>query len=168
MTENWQDVPGWEGFYAVSDTGRVKALARSVPGRPGVFINRRERQLTISTTDDGYRRVWLSRDNKRTEFKVHQLVALAFIGPRPEGMEVCHNDGDKANNTPANLRYGTRSENTLDRVQHGTHMWARKTHCPQDHPYDLANTYVTPSGSRTCRKCRAEHKRTARANRKAA
>ena len=39
----------------------------------------------------------------------------------PEGMEVCHQDGDRKNNRPENLRYGTRSDNVIDAIRHGTH-----------------------------------------------
>jgi hypothetical protein len=52
--------------------------------------------------------------------RMHVLVAHAFIGPRPDGLDVCHNDGDRANNQPSNLRYDTRKGNLADRNQHGT------------------------------------------------
>lgn len=51
---------------------------------------------------------------------IHQLVAEAFIGPRPEGLETCHNDGDPTNNHVGNLRYATHAENAADMVKHGT------------------------------------------------
>ena len=51
---------------------------------------------------------------------VHQLVAEAFLGPCPQGMEVCHNDGDRANNKLENLRYDTRKANHADKRVHGT------------------------------------------------
>jgi hypothetical protein len=45
---------------------------------------------------------------------------LTFEGPCPEGLEVCHGDGNKGNNVLSNLRYGTRLENAMDRALHGT------------------------------------------------
>ena len=44
---------------------------------------------------------------KRKQFLVHDLVALAFIGPKPAGMQTCHNNDDKRNNIASNLRYDT-------------------------------------------------------------
>lgn len=163
MTETWRPVPGWEGYYAISDMGRVKSLARSVPGRPGVLINKRERLLASQMNASGYLQVWLCRDNRRSQQLVHRLVLLAFAGACPDGQEGCHGDGDKTNNAVANLRWDTRSANTHDKVRHGTHPMAARTHCPAGHPYDDDNTYTTPTGSRMCRRCRAEKKRARRA-----
>lgn len=48
------------------------------------------------------------------------LVMLAFVGPRPDGLDVCHGNGNPADNRLENLRYGTRSENMRDALRHGT------------------------------------------------
>jgi hypothetical protein len=50
---------------------------------------------------------------------VHSLVMLAFVGPRPDGLEVCHNNGVASDNRLSNLRYDTRSENNVDSSKHG-------------------------------------------------
>lgn len=61
------------------------------------------------------------RVNKKYVYMyVHRLVAMAFLGPIPEGKEVCHNDGVPSNNIPSNLRYDTRWGNLNDRYRHGT------------------------------------------------
>jgi len=52
--------------------------------------------------------------------RVAHLVLTAFVGPRPEGMECCHNDGDETNDHADNLRWDTHSANLLDRRRHGT------------------------------------------------
>ncbi|WP_180768758.1 HNH endonuclease signature motif containing protein, partial [Vibrio parahaemolyticus] len=52
--------------------------------------------------------------------RVHELVALTFIGERPKGQVTRHLDGDKLNNRPGNLMYGTEKENQSDRLMHGT------------------------------------------------
>lgn len=98
----------------------------------------------------------LSRDGNYKQGRVHQLVLIAFAGPAPAGCEVLHNDGNPGNNRLANLRWGTRSENLYDRVRHGVHHHAIKTHCPQNHPYDAANTYVCKGGRRHCKTCLRE------------
>lgn len=53
-------------------------------------------------------------------FLVHRLIAEAFLGPCPEGMEVLHGEKGQKDNTPANLSYGTKSQNQLDRYRDGT------------------------------------------------
>jgi hypothetical protein len=161
MTEQWAQVPGWEGFYEVSDLGRVRSMARSVPGRPGVLINLRTNILRPTENTSGYLVVAFSRDGRKYEQAVHCLVLSAFVCPRPDGLEGCHNNGDKANNSVGNLRWDTRSANTLDRVEHGTHMWASKTECPAGHLYTVENTYLY-RGSRNCKTCKRDRKNAAR------
>lgn len=79
---------------------------------------------------------------------------LAFVGPCPDGMEVCHNDGNPENNRVENLRYGTRSDNMRDKRKHGTCYNSNKTRCKQGHPLSGENVYVPPNQP-TWRQCRA-------------
>lgn len=79
-------------------------------------------------------------------------------------MVVRHLDGNTENNTLGNLSYGTAAENTADSIRHGTnfavHVEARRTHCPQGHPYDATNTIHGMQGNgktgahRGCRECK--------------
>jgi hypothetical protein len=63
--------------------------------------------------------VW--KDGKARPVRAHILVAEAFIGPRPEGMHVCHNDGDGNHNVyPDNIRYDSAQNNEADKIKHGT------------------------------------------------
>lgn len=105
--EEWRLVPG-HPHQQVSNLGRhrITALASGRPGRPLVGVRRA----------NGYLQVWL-RGVHRT---MHSLVMEAFVGPRPEGMQVCHNDGNRENNRLSNLRYDTPSANAADRYLHGT------------------------------------------------
>lgn len=57
--------------------------------------------------------------------QVHQLVLEAFVGPRPDGTEACHNNGTRTDNNLANLRWDTRKSNHADKKKHGTE-WAPK------------------------------------------
>lgn len=93
---------------------------------------------------------------------VHVLVLEAFVGPRPEGMACCHNDGDGQNNTLANLRWDTYSSNNHDLVRHGTHWNARKTHCPNGHEYTQENTRIYVHNGWNLRYCRACEKQAGR------
>jgi hypothetical protein len=74
------------------------------------------REMKLYQNTKGYMTVKLNGKN----FQVHGLVAEAFIGQRDEGLEVRHMDGVPSNNHLDNLKYGTRSENQLDRRTHGT------------------------------------------------
>lgn len=161
--ERWLPIPGYEGYYEVSDRGRVRSLPRECPGNNWRF--RPGRALSPGPRSRGYLQVNLSLHGVVKPYSVHVLVAAAFHGPRPKGMEIRHLDGNKANNQPSNLAYGTSSENKQDAIRHGQrgNSWKNrplKTHCPQGHPYDETNTRYEKRGGRKCRKCDNErHKR---------
>lgn len=111
--EIWKDIPGYEGKYQASNYGRIRSLDRQLgtPGKRG-FKTMKGRVLRPGPTKSGHLYVVLGHG--AAGYPVHQLVALTFIGPRPEGKEVCHNDGDPTNNRADNLRYDTRTNNILD------------------------------------------------------
>jgi hypothetical protein len=113
----------------------------------------RERIMKGSPQGGGYLNVRLSKDGRGLSRMIHLVVAEAFLGPRPPNRETRHLDGNGENNALSNLVYGTRSENMLDKVRHGTHHEANKTHCPRNHEYTVENTYVSPRGYRVCRRC---------------
>lgn len=167
MTERWNPIPGYPGYEASSE-GRVRSVDRMVRGRhgkrfqPGIVLKQRQRA-------SGHYRVNLSIDGVHKTVHVHQLVMRAFAGLPPEGMEVCHNDGDPTNNAVTNLRYDTASGNFQDRILHGVNPLARRSHCPKGHAFDSENTYRSPGEptARRCRRCDAENKRRQAMRRKA-
>ena len=59
---------------------------------------------------------------------MHTLIALAFLGPRPNGLWVCHNDGVPTNNRAENLRYDTPTSNTADSIKHGRTPFGTKAY----------------------------------------
>jgi hypothetical protein len=149
--ERWLAVTGWEDAYEISDHGRVRSLPKS--NRAWTVV------LKPATGKNGYLYVALCRNATPRTRLVHHLVAEAFIGPRPPGLEIRHLDGNGKNNTPGNLTYGTSSENEFDKVRHGTHNHAGQTHCIRHHEFTPENTYInTVTGSRQCRECHQLHR----------
>lgn len=152
--EDWRPIPGWEGYYEVSNFGRVRSVDRWVDYTDGRrrFIEGQIRRPKPNAKG-GHLLVGLNRDNHKTMRCVHALVMFAFVGPRPEGMGVCHNNGDPTDNRLPNLRYDTKSANMQDSVLHGTNHSTSKTRCKWGHPFDDANTTVGSNGKRRCRTC---------------
>lgn len=111
------DVHGFEGLYVVSTQGEIKSLDRVVFGKKKQTVG--ERVIKQFDNGSGYKTVRLWRDGKQTMKYVHRVVLEAFVGLGGD-MDACHNDGDKTNNTLANLRWDTRSSNHIDKLTHGT------------------------------------------------
>jgi len=161
MPEQWRPVPGYEGAYEVSDHGRVRSLPRRVKA-PGGETRWASGRVLRHSTSEGYPQVELSRHGRRRSIRVHLLVAEAFLGPCPQGMQVQHL-GDRADASLANLRHATLSEIQLHKVESGNHHQASKTHCPARHEYSEANTAVRWRNGRPKRVCRiCERERHAR------
>jgi hypothetical protein len=126
--ELWTSIPGYEGFYEVSSYGNVRSLTRFVPyGRhKGMTYTGRDLKLFVS---NNYLSVKLARAGVTKTVYVHELVLLAFVGPRPvieDRSEIRHLDGDKFNNQVSNLVYGTVKENAADRKLHKLGLVALK------------------------------------------
>lgn len=111
--EVWRDVPGYGGKYLVSNLGRVKSM-------PTKYHPRIKILKPWFQTKNRYPCVGLSVDGVSVTRSVHSLVAEAFLGPRPVGMNVLHKDGNGSRSVLSNLRYGTQSQNMLDRKEHGS------------------------------------------------
>ena len=121
--EIWRDIPGLVGFYQASSLGRIRSLDRTLhkPEAKWGYPRRVKGRILVNKLAKGYAQVNISSaDNIKAPRYVAHLVALAFIGPRPDGSQVCHNDGNRQNNQPENLRYGTKAENEADKIGHGT------------------------------------------------
>lgn len=116
--EIWREIPGYEGRYAASNLGRVKSLKRSIPRNGGSTMICESRLLAAAPDPAGYPGVWLGYPGRRT-FKVHTLVAAAFLGPCPAGQEVNHKNGDKSDSRLENLEYVTSSQNKYHAFQSG-------------------------------------------------
>lgn len=105
-----------------------------------------------ATVDGGYGRIQL---NKKSSL-LHRVAWELVNGPIPDGMVVCHTCDNPPCVNVAHLFLGTQLDNLADMRAKGRGRSGgneKKTHCPQGHPYDALNTYVSPSGSRSCRIC---------------
>lgn len=104
--ETWKPIDGTNGACEVSDFGRIRSY-RKKNGKPCDS----PRIVEPHRNREGYCMVNI---NKKATV-VHRLVAYAFLGPRPPGLEICHNDDNKENNSASNLRYDTHEANLRDR-----------------------------------------------------
>ena len=119
MTELWSKIPGED--YEASSLGRIRSVDRWKRGGNGLRFYK-GKVLKASIDTGGYLTVTLGNCDQR---RVHCLVMLAFVGPPPKGMEVCHRDGVRPNVTLDNLYYGTRKQNIEDARRHGTAWWLK-------------------------------------------
>lgn len=97
MKEKWEKVDGWPA-YEVSSLGKIKNI------KTGKF-------LKCPTNNAGRPRMTACHNGAMKDLYVHQVVAAAFLGPCPRGLEINHINGDKADNRSKNLEYVTHFEN---------------------------------------------------------
>lgn len=162
----WQKIDGYEDYYEVSSDGKVRSVDRSFfqYGNNGSYFQRtyKGRILKQEKNRDGYLKVVLAKDGKKTLKSVHRLVAEAFI-PNPENKPcIDHINGDKTFNDVSNLRWATYSENsrnpiTFEKTKNalkGSHLCAWRGHFGKEHPmsktvgqYDLDNNFIAEYGS---------------------
>ena len=114
LQEEWLPVVGYEARYLVSNFGRVKSIGSHGNCKGGVL------KATVQRTRMGYLVLSIHGAGHRRQLYLHQIVCAAFHGPRPEGMDACHNDGDVTNNRSTNLRWDTPTANHADMKTHGT------------------------------------------------
>lgn len=102
--EKWKDVKNYEELYEISDKGQVR---------------RKNKNNVLKQSNSVYRSVTLCKNNIKTNFTIHRLVAEAFIS-NPDNKEfVNHIDGNKYNNKNYNLEWCTRLENSKHASQNG-------------------------------------------------
>jgi len=113
-----ENVPGWKGYF-VSSKGDVFSLKKT-------YSREKWKKLNPAKNKDGRVVVKLRNGtNVKLEY-LHKLVLLSHVGPRPNGMQCCHNDGNPLNNHVSNLRWDTPKANNADKILHGTHQCGEK------------------------------------------
>lgn len=143
-TECWLPVVGYAGRYEVSNLGRVRSIERTLRktsetrGSYDYVVPPRIMRLSPRS---GYPSTTLYRDGVKIRLSVHRLVVEAFVGPIPNGMCVCHVDGDRTNNRATNLRIDTHAANSADMIGHGRSLVGQRNHLSK----------LTPDAIRTIR-----------------
>ena len=112
--EKWKDIKGHEGFYQISDKGRLRSLGREVVDKNGIINRYKGKILKTHANKFGYLHCSLYKSSKVTCARIHKLVAEAFVDNTDNKPHINHKDGNKQNNTPENLEWCTASEN----IQH--------------------------------------------------
>lgn len=104
--EIWKDIKGYEGLYQVSNLGRVKSVKTG-------------RLLKQFLNDMGYFKLVLHKNKKIKNFRVHRLVADAFIQNDNNYYIVNHKNGVKTDNRAVNLEFCTQKENITHAIKNG-------------------------------------------------
>ena len=102
MREEWRTIKDWPG-YEVSNLGRVRSYKKKYGGCNWRIEEEPQRALKPSLSS-GYRAVSLSKDGREARLRIALLVLEAFVGPRPDGMEICHGDCVKTNDISRCIR----------------------------------------------------------------
>jgi hypothetical protein len=111
----WQSIPGFAN-YEIDTHGNACRVWRYVSGEVKKY------PLLPDIDKRGRKRFALCLNGKARRILASRLVLMTFIGPCPDGMEACHENGDCTDNRLENLRWDTHSSNLLDRRRHGTNV----------------------------------------------
>lgn len=111
MKEQWKDIPDYENYYQVSSLGRIRSLDRVITRKNKVAQTLKGQIKSNVINDNGYLTINLYKEGFAKCFKIHRLIALAFI-KNPSGYScVNHVDGIKTNNSISNLEWCSHAQN---------------------------------------------------------
>lgn len=122
MNEQWKDIPSYEGCFQISNMGNIRSLDRIINSNHGTKRKNKGRVLKIQKDRQGYEKICLQCNNNQQTFKVHRLVAMAFLENKENKKTVNHINGIKNDNRLENLEWATYSEN----MQHSYDAGLRK------------------------------------------
>ncbi len=143
-------VVGYENYYEVSSNGIVRSVEREILYKNGDVRLHKSFVLSQKNKSGRYPKVGLWKNNKVKYVSVHVLMLESFIGPRPSKQhEGCHRDDNQNNNDLSNLYWGTKKQNTEDRIRNNP----LKNYCSNGHLYIDSSIMKQKDGSRKCRAC---------------
>lgn len=145
MIEEWRDISGYEGLYKVSDRGQIYSLSSN-------------KMLAIQHDKRGYPRVSISKNGELKSFRIHRLVAAAFLNNPENKRTVNHKNGVKTDNSVENLEYASDSENVSHAYKTGLKIGnagSRNAQAKLDEMQVL--TIITLLGNKTGRKLAEEY-----------
>jgi hypothetical protein len=122
--EIWKNIPECNGEYQASTLGRVRSVDRL-----NSYGRRIKGKILEQGIAKGYLCIKLHRIKRNKTEYIHRIMYKTFIGEISEGMQVCHNDGDKLNNNIWNLRIDTQKGNERDKIAHGTITYGERNGC---------------------------------------
>lgn len=141
LNEIYKQIPNFED-YQVSNYGNIRSCKKN----KSVWVN-----LKLRKNNLGRMYVILSKEKTKKNIQVAHLVLQTFVGPRPDGMECCHNNSKQDDNRLENLRWDTRSNNRIDSIKAGNHNKMRLNendvrhiihrHNLGENPVDIAKSY---------------------------
>lgn len=129
MIEQWKPIPGYEGYYEVSDYGNVKSLARIGKRKDGTPNPIKEKILKPCVNSNGYYYLNLCKDGNTKNVRVHRLVAISFLNS--SDLQVNHRNGIKTDNRLENLEWVSRSDNS----KHAYALGLNKRIAGEKHPF---------------------------------
>ena len=115
-TEVWKDVVGFEGYYQVSNLGRVRGLDRIIEYEDGRIYYMKGGMMKTTINNKGYESLRLSKNHTRYNKTVHRLVIEAFIPNFDNKPCIDHINGIRTDNRIQNLRWVTYKENMNNEV----------------------------------------------------
>lgn len=137
IKEVWRDVKGLEGFYQVSNIGRIKSLV----GWNGHKYVRREKIILPTPDKEGRMHIKLSKFGEKINLKIHRIIAEAFI-PNPNSYKVInHVDSNPSNNDISNLEWCTQKQNVIHEYRFGNLRKKKNTTVANRRAYDKRGKY---------------------------
>lgn len=132
IKEEWKDIKNYEGLYKISNLGRVKKINKS-----NIII------CKPSIDTSGYKQIVLTKNEKRKSYKIHRLVAVAFIPNSNNLPQINHKDENKLNNDVSNLEwctlqyncnYGSRNYRCTRHRQHRVQQYNKQNNLVGEYP----------------------------------
>ena len=118
MNEIWKPILEYKDYYEISSIGNIRSIERTIILKNGFQRKLKSKVLKTFINENGYSIITVRINNVHHNFKIHRLVAIAFIDNPENKLTVNHKDGNKQNNNVLNLEWATHSENIKHAYKH--------------------------------------------------